>query len=270
MTVLQLFEHYVEDLEARGKGERNRQLIMARAKLHLKAWLNRPFVSITRAECRAAHIRITKEGGSRVANQVLGNFATAYKIALQTLDGDIPTDNPAKAVRLNRENVADYSDFSFEQMKADMARATPVMRAAVRFTLLSGLRKANVLGLQRDWVEADRLVIPRSEMKIKDPRRGPFVVPLSDEMKAIVEERMRSSNDVLLFPLKRLYKAHALRHMHYTTAQSLGLPQTTIDMLHDHQFGGMGSTYGSRQHFDFANLVSAQNAVTLALLPKMR
>ena len=281
MTVLQLFEHYVEDLEARGKGKRNRDLIMARCKLHLKSWLNRPFVSITRAECRAAHKQISKQvdkgtgkrgsitGGREVADKVLSNFGTAWKVALQTLDGDIPTDIPSKAVRLNAEGPADYSDFSFEQMKADMARATPVMRAAVKFTLLSGLRKANVLGLQRDWIEKDRLVIPRANMKIKDPRRGPFVVPLSNEMRALRDERLSSSNEAFVFPLQRLYKAHALRHMHYTTAQSIGLPQPTIDLLHDHAFGGMGQTYGSRQHFDFANLLSAQNAVTMALLSKI-
>ena len=269
MTVRQLVEHYVADLAERGKGERFRESIMPRAERYLPKWLDRPFTGITREDCRAAHKRITSDHGPRAANQIMTNFATAWKVALQTLDGDIPLNCPVVAVRRHAEQAKDYSDFSYEAFLADHARHGPVLQLAMMFTLYSGLRKANVLGLQRDWLRADRLIIPRAIMKVKDPRRGPFVVPLSPKMRAIIDEALAFGHPAcpLVFnnqgrPLARLPLAHACRHMHYTEAENLDINHTTICKLHDHAFVGMAKTYNSRAHADIASLADAQNRIT--------
>jgi integrase len=269
MTVRQLLAHYVSDLAERGKGERFRSSIIPRAERHLPKWLDRPFTSITREDCRAAHKRITDDHGPRAANQMMTNFATAWKVALQTLDGDIPLNCPVVAVRRHPEHAKDYSDFTYEGFLADRARHGPVLQLAMTFTLYSGLRKANIIGLQREWLRDDRIVIPRAMMKVKDPRRGPFIVPLSPKMRAILDEALAFGHPTcpLVFnnqgrPLARLPLAHVCRHMHYTEAENLDINHTTICKLHDHAFVGMAKTYNSRAHADVSSLAEAQNRIT--------
>lgn len=279
MTVRQLMQHYVADLKERGRSERYARNVLERSVRYVPKWQDRPFVGITRDDCRQAHKRITAEHGERAADQTIGEFGTAWNVALKTLDGEIPTNIPTRAVRRNGDNQADYSGFSYAVFNATVAKASPVLARALLLTIYSGLRRANVLGLRREWVHPDRIIIPRGEMKVKDKRRGPFVVPLSAPMRKLMAEavayaKLDAPDCPFVFPKKsrdgrrwqhltRLPFAHALRHMHMTEGLNAGLPEPVLNMLHDHALGGtMLNVYGNRAHLDFARLLEAQEAIS--------
>ena len=280
MTVRQLMQHYATDLKERSKGERYAREVLKRSERHVPAWQDRPFVGITREDCRQAHKRITTKHGPRVADQVISAFGTAWKVALQTLDGEIPTNIPVVAVRRNGDNQADYSDFSYDVFNATVAKAGPVLKRALLLTLFSGLRCGNVIRMRREWVYPDRIIIPRAEIKVKDKRRGPFVVPLSAPMRKLMAEAIAYANLVApdcpyVFPAKSrdgkrwqhlstIRNAHALRYMHNTEGQNAGVPEMVLNMLHDHAIGEnkMTNRYTNRTQIDFARLLEAQEAIS--------
>src|SRR5262249_32478856 len=101
-------------------------------------------------------------------------------------------------VRKNPENQSDYSWFELEKFWLDVRRASPMLRLLWIFGLLSGLRVGNLCSIRREWVQGDRIMIPRESMKVRDRRRGPFVVPLSDAMRSVVM-RAEAYNSII-FP----------------------------------------------------------------------
>jgi len=278
MTVRDLMDHYAQDLKDRGKGERFRGDVVKRAERYLNKWLDRPFVGISRQECRDAHARITRENGPRVANQTMTNFATAWKIARQTLDGEVP-ECPVSAVRLHRETAKDYGSFDADAFWRAVASAGQTRALAWQIGLLTGLRPGNLKTLRREWVQADRLVIPRAEMKVKDARRGPFIVPLSEPLAALC--RLAAAYAATADPaspwlfwadsesghIEQLHPwGHVLRHVHRTACTEAGVHPEIAAVLHDHAIGGIAETYMQRAVINFDTLMDAQRKVTQVLL----
>ena len=63
-------------------------------------------------------------------------------------------------------------------------------RCALTLMLNTALRVSEVAHIERVWVNGDTLVIPRAAMKMKNPKRGDHVVPLSKQAMAAVKEAM--------------------------------------------------------------------------------
>lgn len=273
LTVLELMQRYSQDLEARGKGERFRQDVVVRAERYLPRWLDRPFVQISRQDCRDAHARITRDNGPRVANQTITNFGTAWRIAQKTLDGDIPM-CPVDAVRLHQESPKDYGAFDLNTFWQDVQKANPTRRFAWSAGILSGLRPGNLKSLRRDWLHEDRLIIPRSEMKVRDARRGPFIVPLSEPLAAILQEAATHAAKIAPDSPWVFWAAsdsghlenthpygHVLRHVHRTACVDAGIHPEVAAVLHDHAIEGIAGVYVQRAVINFAVLKEAQEKV---------
>jgi len=282
LNVKSLIKHYVADLKTRGKSERYRHDVLRRAELYLQDWLDKPIVKIRKSDIRDKHKEITAKHGPRAANQTIGNFATAWKVAEQTMDADFPV-CPAKYVRKNPEKAADYSWFSLDQFWQDTARVSPMLRMCWLFGLLSGLRTGNLCGIRREWVHDDRVVIPRELMKTKEARRGAFVLPLSGPMRKIVERTLafgdlafpesawlfssvsRDGREVGPFTNIRPY-GKVLRHIHRTTCTNVEVHPELSDLLHDHAIQGIGDVYTQRSALRFEALLTAQEKVSAYLL----
>lgn len=66
----------------------------------------------------------------------------------------------------------------------------PQTRCALMVMTHTALRVSEVAYAQRTWVKGGTLVIPRAAMKMKNPKRGDHVVPLSIQALAAVKEAM--------------------------------------------------------------------------------
>jgi integrase len=282
VSVGQLMHLYASDLAARGKSERFRRDVLRRSELYLRDWTERPFLEITKTDLRLKHQKITAHHGPRVANQTAVNFATAWKIAQQILDQEIP-ECPAKHIRKNAEGVSDYSWFELAKFWQDTARVSPMLRLCWTFGLLSGLRVGNLCTLLREWVSGDKLIIPRSTMKVRDPRRGPFVVPLSAAMRTVIA-RANAYNDIVFPQTPWLFTSvsrdgrrlgtlqnirpygKVLRHVHRTACTNAEIHPELAAVLHDHSIQGIADRYTQRTAINFAALLAAQEKVTQVLL----
>ena len=95
-------------------------------------------------------------------------------------------------------------------------------RCALTLMLNTALRVSEVAHIERVWVNGDTLVIPRTAMKMKNPKRGDHIVPLSKQAMAAVAEAMAlDSSSKYLFgglgtrkrPIGRSTFNKALQHM---------------------------------------------------------
>ncbi len=70
----------------------------------------------------------------------------------------------------------------------------PSVGHAVQVALLTALRASEIAALRTEWVDlpGKTLTLPRSAMKVKKPEaRGPFVIPLSRQVLAVIREAMK-------------------------------------------------------------------------------
>ncbi len=146
----------------------------------------------------------------------------------------------------------------------------PQFRLCRALTLLAGLRPTNGREIEKAWIGADRLVIPRAKMKAWDAvERGDFVVPLSTSLRAVVEASLRHCPQAspYLFPgsgghvSAKAKNGHELRRTYGSTAVDLGVLDIIRKSLMDQAFDAVDTAYVKR-HRTFNAMLEAQQRIS--------
>lgn len=220
-----------------------------RAGSYLKAWLDRPLVSITGADCRARHLQIAKDHGPHVANRVMRELRAIWnhvddEVIAGVLKLDLPS-NPTRAVHwITTKNAdahkVDYRDrrqtpIAWDQLPAWFAAVqqlgedrknergehrsgNPVRRDYNLFVLLTGLRRMDAATVRWEHVHWKERTLTRPNPKGGKERA--FEIPLSTECMKILERRRRDnkSDNGWAFP------GFALKNKPCHLCKALGLP----------------------------------------------
>lgn len=287
-SVARMFDEYAADLRKRECRERTIEDTIYRRDLYLKRWLGTPIADFRRSAAREEHMRVTREHGKRVANQVMKDFRAAYNLALRIVDDpDALPDNPTKAITWNKERASNrvlMPDDLPEWWEKVQALPNPLRRAMHELGLLSGLRPGTLVSLRREWVHLDDRCISIPRMK----SGRAFDLPLSAHMIEVVQRaltvgdvmyrrsewlfptRGRASGDVIATQTWRektlpSETGHILRHTYRTIAKREGVDQIDARLLLDHRVPGIDGVYvHARALFD--RLLGAQERMSAAVV----
>jgi integrase len=145
------------------------------------------------------------------------------------------------------------------------------IRQVATFSLSTGLRAGNVMGLQWDWVRGNSLMIPSTFTKTARP----YGIPLNRTAQAIIEERRKTGvvslgrvfslqgKEIYPMLLNRCWRAvfadsevpymvyHGLRHTYASWMVQAGVPFEIVARLGCWKMPGMVNRYS---HFDVESL----------------
>lgn len=161
---------------------------------------SRTLREISRADIAALH----REIGARApyeANRVLALLQVMFSLAIEW---EYLTDAPNPAKGIGRFKERERDRFVTPQEMPRLAAAieqepNPYIRAAVWLYLLTGLRKAELLGSR--WAGLDR---DQRTLRIEDTKAGrPHVVPLSTAALEILDSLPRQHGSPFIFPGNR-------------------------------------------------------------------
>ncbi len=212
---------------------------------------------VGRAEVAALHhgLRATPA----VANAALGLLSKMFKMA-EAWDLLPPGENPCRAVRRfrtrKRERFLTQEEFrrlgrALRDLEAEERTWTPAV-AAIRLLALTGCRRSEILDLR--WDDVDRTA---GELRLRDAKAGPRMVPLTAPVKRVLEEVPRSPDNSWVIPSRygknRLgnlsyywgavreraglddVRIHDLRHSYASRALALGESLSAIGRLLGHR-----------------------------------
>lgn len=145
------------------------------------------------------------------------------------------------------------------------------LRQLATFSLATGLREANVMGLQWDWVRGDSVQIPSANAKTGRP----YGIPLNQTAVSVIQERRKApvvnarsvfqldGRDAYRVQLGRAWKAvlstanvphmpyHSLRHTFASWMVQDGVPFEIVAKLGQWKLAGLVHRYS---HFDIESL----------------
>lgn len=145
------------------------------------------------------------------------------------------------------------------------------LRHVATFSLATGLRQANVIGLPWEWVKGDYLLVPSASAKT----RKPYGIPLNKTALAVIQERRASpvvharsvftmeGREIYRVQLGRAWNAalrdsgvphityHGLRHTFASWMVQAGVPFEVVQRLGQWKPRGMVHRYA---HFDVESL----------------
>lgn len=292
ITVSELCDLYLEDAEGKIKAS---TLAMDRSRIerHVKPLIgNRTVASLTPADVSRMQSDIiagktakardgrggVTTGGKGVAGRTLGMLGTILEFARRRR---VVTENVARGIRKPPEGKQKRFLFAEEiarlgeAMRAqEAASANQVAAAAIRFLLLSGCRRMEVLSLPEKWLDERGGCI-----RFGDTKSGAQVRPIGASAFAAIADLPRKNGWV--FPASRgeghfvgLPKAlaqlcgqakledvtvHVLRHTFAATAAEMGFSELTIAGLLGHSVPGVTARYA---HVADSALVSAADKVS--------
>lgn len=224
----------------------------------------------TREEGRGSGVR----GGKTVAAGAVVLMGTIFEFAIRQ---GIVTDNVARAVKrpapVKRQRYLSFAEmkrFGAALRKCEGENATAL--AAIRFLLLSGCRKNEVLALPAEWVDRDAGCI-----RFGDTKTGAQLRPIG----AAAFEVLPQATEGWVFPAARGsghfvgvrkvldrvcaeaklegISVHVLRHSFASAAAAIGYSELTIAGLLGHTVQGVTARYA---HVPDAALVAAADAVS--------
>jgi integrase len=229
---------------------------------YLSDWLTKPLSEITRKDCRERHQKIARDceerrgkrkvDGRYVANHAFRVFRAAYNGAMKiheelganpTIGVDWFPEDRRKAA-IPSANVATWH-------KEVMSISNPIRRDYLRFVLFTGLRRTSAATVEWSHVDIDNraLLIPQPKSQV------PFMLPLSDELIALLKARQKCETTKAFFPkskwvfpaksksghiaepkekLGTKFTIHGLRNTFATVAESLDVSKYSIKMLVNH------------------------------------
>jgi hypothetical protein len=157
-SVEQAYKDWFKDIRARGGRESTIESIQYRLDRYIPDWKEKPITDIKRSTARARHEHILFKHGPRVANQTLGDFGTAWRLAAKLVDDEVELpSNPADAVTKAKEKGESHvmSAGELPQWWEDLAIVkSPVRRAMLALGLLSGLRPLHLKEIRRSYIQA--------------------------------------------------------------------------------------------------------------------
>jgi integrase len=166
----------------------------------LPAFGNRKLEEITRADVALFHHEMGQETPIQ-ANRVLALLSTMFNLAEDW--GFVPEGHPNPARVRRGQKFKERSrdrwispDELPRLVEAIDAEANPVVRAAIRLYLLTGLRRNELLNLR--WRDID---LERLEIKIPDTKAGrPHIVAITPTAEAILRSLPRGIGRAPVFP----------------------------------------------------------------------
>lgn len=212
-------------------------------------------------------------GGAGVAGRTVGMLHTIFEQAARL---HLIAKNPAKGVRkvstdnkiTRRLSLTEIASFGAAMRRAE--EENPVALAAIRFMLLTGFRRMEVLALERSWIDVDG-----SCVRFPTTKSGAQLRVIGKPALRLVLTQ-RESESRYVFPgevgngyfvgavrvLQRLCHAakledvtpHTLRHTFASVAGELGFSELTIAGLLGHSGRGVTQRY---VHLDKAVLMAA-------------
>ena len=297
ITVAELCDQYLKDAKGRVKdstlaGDRSR------IDRHIRPLIgNLPLNSLTHSDVSKLQTDIAngrsaaKEkrkgrggnaaGGKGVAARTIGMFSTIlqYSVRHELLPSNVAhgiekyPDNKNQRF-LSLEEIAALGR-AMDEAKADSETA----HAAIRFLLLTGCRRMEVLSLK--WAAVD---IKARCLRLADTKSGPQIRVIGVEAVHLIDGLTREEGAVYAFPadrgdghfvglprvLGRLCKTaklkdvsvHVLRHTFAATAATIGFSELTIAGLLGHRVSGVTARYA---HVPDTALAGAADRVSKAI-----
>ena len=216
-------------------------------------------------------------GGAGVAGRTLGMLHTLFE---QAARHKLLEHNPARGVRKavtdvkleRRLSLAEIGRFGVAMEEA--VEESPVALAAIRFMLLTGFRRMEVLALERTWIDAGS-----SCVRFPKTKGGAQIRAIGNAALKLLQRQPVLSGSHYAFPsevgdghfvgvvrvLQRLCAAsklddvtpHVLRHTFASVAGDLGFSELTIAGLLGHAGRGVTQRY---VHLDRALVLAADKA----------
>jgi integrase len=295
MTVSDLCDSYLAEAKSRIKAS---TLAMDRSRIetHVKPLIGRFTVrSLTAADIERMKADIIAgktakprkkdgrggiaAGGSSVAARTLGMTATIFEYAKRL---KLIKDNPARGVKKPPDRkqrrfltLKEITKLGETMRKAEAAGENATALAAIRLSLLTGLRRMEALGLSRAWVDGRARCI-----RFEDTKSGAQLRPIGTEAVKLIEVQPLHDGCPWVFPsthgaghfvglpkvLERIcakaglegITVHVLRHSFAATAAEMGFSELTIAGLLGHSVPGVTARYA---HVPDSALVAAADRV---------
>ena len=223
----------------------------------LPALGGKALAEVGRAEVSAFHHGLRATPGA--ANAVLGLLSRMFRMA-EAWGLVPPGSNPCRAVRRYRTRKCErfLTPEEFHRLGRALrdleteGKAWPSAVAAIRLLALTGCRRSEILDLR--WDDVDRTA---GELRLRDSKAGPRMVPLTAPAKRVLEGVPRSPDNPWVFPARhgdgRLtdlhhyweavreraglhdVRIHDLRHSYASRALALGESLSAIGRLLGHR-----------------------------------
>lgn len=161
LTVREGLEQYL-----RQKGDRLRSVTADGYRYfierYLTDWLDRPLGELSRTECLQRHADLSATSGNGTANGVFRTLRCLYQWA-SDLDENLPPRNPAKFPAGQYHTLAPRKDYiepgQLGRWWAAADELNESSRGALRFGLLTGLRKRPLLAMRWEHVDWEQCTI---------------------------------------------------------------------------------------------------------------
>jgi len=188
-TLERLYREYEAHMRKQERRDVSIDDMQYRLDKYLADWKTRRIVTITKAECKARHNKITKDvaertkwaNGKRSANLVLKQLKWALNYAAkQCEDHETLPSNPVAAVTMHKERGSGRS-LPLDDMQDWWAKVqglpNPLRRQMHILGLLSGARPGTLVAIRREWINLDRQAIaipPHTHEVGRDLRFAPI------------------------------------------------------------------------------------------------
>lgn len=213
-TLGEILDLHRDRMRREGKQPRSIEEFKRETEKHLEAWIKRPLVTITRAECRERHAELSDASGIYLANRVMRFLRAAWNTALKEHE-TLPI-SPTIGVHWNKEHRR-QEPVPWEKLpatwKAIEALANGVRRDYYKTLLLTGLRKMDAATIRWEhlnttdkplaskvWNQVDErwedIELPPLSLLRPNPKGGAdraFFVPLTAKLVEILERRRREN-----------------------------------------------------------------------------
>jgi len=154
----------------------------------LPHWFKRKLSSITKQEVQNLHEKIRAENGLYQANRLLERIKAIYNKALEWgWNGINPAQGVKKYKEKSRERFLHPDEFPrfFESLEAE---PNDIVRDYILVSLLTGVRKSNVLAMRWEDINFERQEWLIPETKNGEPLRIPLISKVIDVLKSRLQK----------------------------------------------------------------------------------
>jgi integrase len=277
LTVAQLCEKYIEDLEAgRINGKKASTLMSdkSRIKNHITPKIGKlKAISITQEQCEQFMYSLSAGSAKRTIGLLGAIFSFAQKRKIRA-------DNPCHGLEKPKDvkRTRRLSDAEYHQLSEALANVNETVANVVMMLTITGWRSSGVKNLR--WAELD---LDRKVATLGATKTGVSVRPLSGDAIDIIRQQAQTSQYVFPYvrgkPIYNLtshwyrlkmpsdVSPHTLRHSFASLAADLGLADSTIAGLLGHARSSITSRY---IHLDKALIAAADTvaAETMRLMQR--
>jgi integrase len=303
LTFGEAFEQYKEAIGKEGKSPRTIADYQDKFDRHLAAWHKTVVAAITREEVAKQHAAITERArkarkgkyasGKYAANGSMRLARAVWNFAKNELETPgLPELNPFRSGKLYHRERARESGMGAKDLPAWWAQLkqlpNPIRREMHLFTLLSGLRRQDVLTAR--WENLDE---KRKALRMPAPKGGTeraFELPLSEPMLACLKRAKAAGNtffpeqsQIWVFPaetghiaevkqegrMKLSHTGHALRHSFRTLAGAAGIDRLRLKILMNHAVERDVTDSYANVPALFGSLMEAQERISRFIMQNM-